>query len=95
MDSKLKQPIEYYLDAFEIVKNLEITEVTWKVLYAATVFYANRGNLGKAGEFLIYARSVIDYLTDKLTNPRLIMVYLDETERHTALETLNLIAEQI
>jgi len=93
-DSKLKQPIDYYLNAYEIVKNLEITEVTWKVLYATTVYYASRGNIGKAEEFLIYAKSVIDYLTDKLIDPRLKMVYLDETERHAALETLNLIAEQ-
>lgn len=94
-NSGLKKPMDYYQGAYEIVTELDITEITWKILYALTVFFAKRGNLGKAEEYLTYARGVIEFLTEKIADPRLKMVYLDEPDRHSALETLNQIAEQL
>jgi len=94
-NSELKSSIEYFISAYEIIKELNITEITWRILYMVTVNYAERGNIARAGDFIVYAKSVIDFIADKLTDPRLKLVYLDQPERHTAINTLNRISEQL
>ena len=94
-DSGLKPAIEYYLNAYEIIKDLDITELTWKVLFMLTVSYADRGNFTRAADYIVYAKSVLDYIRDKITDDRLRMVYFDQPERKMAIETINKLTEQI
>ncbi len=92
---ELKPAVDYYLSAYEIIKDLNITELTWKILFVLTVVYAERGNYARAGEFLNYAESVLGFIADKFTDPRLKMVYLDHPDRQAAINTLKRISEQI
>ena len=93
-DNELKPVIEYYLSAYDIVKGLEITELTWKVLFMLTVLYTERGNFTRAADYLGYVISVLDYIKEKITDERLKMVYLDQPERRTAIEIINKLAEK-
>ena len=91
----LKPAIEYFLKAYDIIKDLYVTELTWKVLFALTINYAERGNSNRAKTFLIYTKSVLDYISEKISDPRLKLLYSDQPERHTALETLNKLTENL
>ena len=92
---ELKPAIDYYLQAYDIIKDLDIVELTWKVLFVLTVTYAERGNLSRAADYLIYVKSVLNYIEEKIIDERLKMVYFDQPDRQTALETLKRITEQI
>ncbi len=92
---ELKPAIDYYLKAYDIIKDLDIVELTWKVLFVLTVMYAERGNFSRAADYLIYVKSVLNYIEEKIADERLRMVYFDQPDRHTALETLKRIAERI
>jgi hypothetical protein len=91
----LKPAIEYFLKAYDIIKDLFVTELTWRVLFALTINYAERGNSNRAKTFLIYTKSVLDYISEKISDPRLKLLYSDQAERHTALETLNKLTENL
>ena len=92
--SGLRPAIEFYLNSYDIIKDLSITELTWKILFILTINYVERGNSNKAETFLVYAKSVLDYLSEKLTDPRLKMIYFDEPERHAAIEVINRLIEK-
>ena len=94
-NKELKPAVDYYLSAYEIIKDLNITELTWKILFMLTVVYAERGNYARAGEYLNYAESVLGFIADKFTDPRLKMVYLDHPDKQTAITTLKDISEQL
>ncbi len=94
-EPELKPSIDYYLNAYDIIKDLDITELTWKVLFVLAVIYAERGNLSRAADYLVYVKSVLDYIDEKITDERLKMVYFDQPDRQYALETLKRIAEQM
>ena len=91
---ELSPSIEYYLNAYDLIKDLNITELTWKVLLILTINYAERGNYKKAQSFLVYTKSVLDYLLKNLTDPRLKMVYFYESERQIAIEIINRLIEK-
>ncbi|MGA8264244.1 MAG: hypothetical protein WB779_07380, partial [Ignavibacteriaceae bacterium] len=94
-NSELKPAIEYYVNAYEIIKDLDITELTWKVLFMLTISFAERGNFTRAKDYLVYVKSVLEYIKNKITDERLKMVYFDQQERRVAIETINKLAEQI
>ena len=60
-----------------------------------TVKYTERGNSNRAKSFLIYTKAVLDYISDKIPDPRLKLLYSDQPERHTAIETLNKLTEKL
>lgn len=91
----LKPPLDYYLKSYEIFKDLHISELTWRVMYLITFSYTERGNASRASEFLVYAKSVIDYIAENISDQRLKMIYYDHPERHNTLETLNRLTEEI
>ena len=93
--ANLRPAIEYYLEAYDIIKDLDVTELTWKVLFMLTVKYTERGNSNRAKSFLIYTKAVLDYISDKIPDPRLKLLYSDQPERHTAIETLNKLTEKL
>lgn len=91
----LRPAIEYYINAYDIIKDLYVTELTWKVLFVLTVNYAERGNSSRAKTFLIYTKSVLDHLSGKISDPRIKLLYFDQPERHTTMETINRLTEQL
>ncbi|MFW9930397.1 MAG: hypothetical protein ACFFD1_13455, partial [Candidatus Thorarchaeota archaeon] len=84
--------ILYYIylfkKSYDILKDENITELTWKVLVELANYYLGRGNYSRAKEYISYARSVIHYLAEKIDNEELRKIYLKYEKRRTALRKL-------
>ena len=94
-EPELKPALDYFLKSYELLKDLHISELTWRVMYMITFSYAERGNVSRASDYLVYTKSVIDYIAENIYDQRLKLIYYDQHERHSSLETLNRIAEKI
>ncbi len=91
----LPSPASFFEEAFEILQNEQISEVTWKVLLALANLFYERGNTGKVKDYAGYAKSLIQFLADKITDPQLRRMYLQKNERKAALERLNYLEQKI
>ena len=91
LDSSLdsKSQLDYFNRAYNNISSTHITELTWKVLFALTIIYYNRGNLKKARGFGKYALSLINFNAENIKDYRLRNIYLEEKERKEALDRLN------
>ena len=89
-----KSFMDYYLSAYEMISESYVTELTWKVLYALAKTYGERGNAGKAAEFIKYSESLINFTAGNIKDPRLRNSYLNQPERKEALEKLSLLHEK-
>jgi hypothetical protein len=83
-----KSQMDYFSLAYDKISYTHITELTWKVLYALTNIYNNRGNLKKALSFGKYAMSLINFIAENIKDYRLRNIYLEEDERKEAIEKL-------
>ncbi len=87
-NENLLSPIEYFLSAFDAIKEFVITELTWKILFELGCSYYQRGNYGKAKENLNYAKEIINYFADLIKNKNLREAYLNRPDRHSALKKI-------
>ena len=85
---KLLPPMMYFEKAYELIKDDNITELTWKVLYEISELYIDRGNLNKAKYFVTYARELIYYIAERIESPRLRAAYLRQEDRLSTLKKL-------
>ena len=83
---KLRSPLEYFEQAYDLMEDNEITELTWKILFALTEFYFKRGNIVKAKQYHFYAKELIFMISSKIKNKQLRTLYLSEPERKAVLE---------
>ncbi len=81
-------PIEYFLSAFDAIKEFYITELTWKILFELGCAYYQRGNYGKAKENLIYSKEIINYFADLIKNKKLRETYLNRPDRQSTLKKI-------
>jgi serine/threonine protein kinase len=79
-------PIDVLNEAYELIKNEYVTELTWKVLYALSMNYIHRGNLKKANEFLFYSNEVINFIAGNISSFEIKSRYLTKPERNTVIE---------
>ncbi len=86
--SQLKTSIEYYISAFEAIKEFNVTELTWKIMFELGNSFFQRGNFGKAKEHLYYAKEIIFYFGDNIKNSRLRDAYFNKPERKDALQKI-------
>lgn len=86
--------LDYFLTAYNLMINLHITELTWKILYALFRFYSTRGNINKSREYAKYSKLLIKYIAENINDRRLRSLYLKEAERNKALNELNYYEEQ-
>jgi serine/threonine protein kinase len=91
----LPSPASFFEEAFEILQNEQISEVTWKVLLAMANLFYERGNPGRVKDFSGYAKSLIHFLAGRITNPVLQQKYLQKSERKAALERLEFLEQKI
>ncbi|MCL5031436.1 MAG: protein kinase [Bacteroidetes bacterium] len=84
----LKSQIDYYQSAYELIQNLHITELTWKILFALSDSYNKRGNLNKAKDFVKYSKELINFIAGNIKDSRLKNIYLQEPERKQTIERL-------
>jgi len=80
-------PSEYYLEALELVENLSISELTWKIMMVLSIFYYNRGNYLRAEEYAYYTRSLIEHIAEGIGEAGLKKSYL---ARREILKALNM-----
>ncbi len=86
-----KSYVDYYLSSYEMISESYVNEITWKILYALAKTYADRGNFGKAVEFIKYTESLINFTAGNIKDPRLRNSYLNQPERREAVERLSLL----
>lgn len=80
--------VDFYKESYEIIKDLSITELTWKVLLELAEYYSDRGNYTKANDYIMYTKSVITYIAERIEDSRLRKIYLSSTERKEAIDIL-------
>ncbi|MBL1212137.1 MAG: protein kinase [Ignavibacteriae bacterium] len=85
---ELSPSIEHYEKAFNALENESITELTWKVTFKIAEYYFNRGNLHKAKEFIVYSKSLLEFISKKIKNTKIKNAYLSIKERKSAVEQL-------
>ncbi|MCZ7614672.1 MAG: hypothetical protein M5T52_14335 [Ignavibacteriaceae bacterium] len=78
----------YFEKAYELIKEDNITELTWQVLYEMADLNIDRGNLNKAKYFINYARELIYYIAGRIDSPILRAAYLRQNERLNTLRKL-------
>ena len=81
-------PIEYFENAYELLKDKSITELTWKVLLSLAVTYTKRGNFNKAKSFIIYTQDLINLIAQNIETTRFKTAYLQKKERQLAIDIL-------
>jgi hypothetical protein len=84
----LLPPLVYFEKAYELVKDENISELTWKVLFEISELYIERGNLNKAKHFVTYTRELIYLIAERIESPRLRAAYLRQDERLNTLKKL-------
>jgi len=85
---QLLPPLTYFENAYELIKDENITELTWKILYSISDLYIERGNLNKAKQFVVYTRELIYFIAEKIESPRLRAAYFKQKDRIKTLEKL-------
>ena len=85
---QLLPALTYFENAYELIKDENIAELTWKILYSISDLYIERGNLNKAKQFVVYTRELIYFIAEKIESPRLRAAYLKQKDRKKTLEKL-------
>ena len=88
---KLPPPIESLDDAYNLIKDGHITELTWKILYALGENYLKRGNLKKAQDYFFYSKEVLNFISDNIKNDDMRDKYLSKPERKVVLDKIETI----
>ena len=83
---KLLPPLEHFEKAYELVKDENVAEITWKILLALSELYIERGNLSKAKVYTIYGKELIYFISENIGMPRLRAAYLKQHERLKAMQ---------
>ena len=86
--NSLLPPLVYFEKAYELIKDQNISELTWKVLYEISELYIERGNLTKAKHFVMYTRELIYLIAERIESPHLRAAYLRQEERLNTLKKL-------
>ena len=84
----LKTSIEYYTSAFETIKEFNVTELTWKIMFELGNSFFQRGNFSKAKEHMYYAKEIIFYFGNNIKNSHLRDAYFNKPERKEALQKI-------
>ncbi len=94
-DHKLKSPIEYFENAYNLIEDESINELTWKILFTIADTYWERGNLYKAKKPSYYAYELINMIGENISNNKMRTAFFNQPERKRTLEKLVLISNQM
>jgi len=84
----LESSIKFFESAYNKIKDAQVTELTWKLLFSLGLHYAKRGNRNKAKDFFYYSKSIIINIAESFTDKKLKEAYLIKPERKSALEIM-------
>jgi serine/threonine protein kinase/tetratricopeptide (TPR) repeat protein len=85
-DLGLKPGLDLYREAYNLLQNLNITELTWKILVTISSSYNERGNTAKAEEFAEYANAVYGFLYEKIKSHKIKNLFVGKRERAILLD---------
>ena len=85
----MRKDIEYFEDAYRLLDDIEITELTWKVTFALSEVFLKRGNLNKAADFMFLTKEIINKFGNQISDLELRSAFYNETERKDTLEKLS------
>ncbi len=87
-DENAKQFMEYYETAYNLISEISITELTWKILFDLYLVYLERGNVSRIDEFKNYTKQTIFYIADQFKSVKLKKIYLQKPERKKVLDII-------
>ncbi|MBK7631430.1 MAG: serine/threonine protein kinase [Ignavibacteriales bacterium] len=90
----LKSPIEYFENAYNLIEEESISELTWKILFTIAETYWERGNFHKAKKPRHYAYELINMIGENISNNKIRTAYFNQPERKKTIEKLILIGNQ-
>src|SRR5690554_1154786 len=87
-DEKLNipNPLNNFNSCYEILKDSHVSELTWKVMLRIGEIYFSRGNYSKAETFVLYAKKLIYFIAEHITDEIIKEKYLSKPERFNALQ---------
>ena len=91
----IPNPFNCYYKAYEILKDNYVTELTWKLLLKLGEIYYERGNFIKAEEYIVYAKKLLYFIADRITETELKEKYLMNPERERAIKRLDLLEKEL
>jgi tetratricopeptide (TPR) repeat protein len=91
----LEPEISYFNLALNMINDESITELTWKILFEIGIYYYSRGNLLKAKNYIIYSKSLINYISDRINNQKIKSIYLTHPERMFKFNELTKLEKKI
>jgi len=87
-ESKLKPESASFTRALKLIENQCILELTWEINYALAMFYFERGNYKSFSEYALVTKSLINYISCKISSKMLREKYLNSFGRRALIETL-------
>ncbi len=94
-NENLKSPIEYFESAYSLLEDQSINELTWKVLFAMTEIFWERGNLPKAKKLRLYTFELLNMIADNISDSKIRKSYIERPDRKHAFEKLKLMNNRI
>ena len=89
-NDSLKSNLEYYEEAYAVLHDCSITELTWRVISALAEAYMDRGNINKAVEYIHLTKSLLNHISLNIKDIRLRSLYLSAPERKSTIEKLSI-----
>ncbi len=84
------EQISFYLnDVLQKIENLVITELTWKVLFTAAEYFKIRGNETKFKEYFDYAKSVLNYIVQGMSDSKSRSNFINNPKRKIVFDQIN------
>jgi serine/threonine protein kinase/tetratricopeptide (TPR) repeat protein len=84
----LLSQLEYLEEAYELIKEENITEVTWRVLLSLSNIYSERGNIQKAKKYCHYAEMLLNFIIENIESTQLRKSYTSQNEIKSAFEKI-------
>jgi serine/threonine protein kinase len=88
-NGSLKSNLEYYEEAFAIMHECSITDLTWRIIAALAEAYMDRGNINKAVEYIHLTKSLLNHISMNIKDIRLRSLYLSSKERKSVIEKIS------
>ncbi len=94
-NENLKSPIDYFESAYSLIEDQSVNELTWKVLFAMSEIFWERGNINKSKKPRLYAIELLNMIADHISNSKIRNAYIERIDRKIAFEKLKLMNDRI
>lgn len=88
-------PLNQFNNAFKIIKDHHVSDLTWKVCYQIGKAYLKRGLNSKAKEFLIPTKKILNHFAASFTDESIRNHFLNNYDRKITIEEVTAILNRI